>query len=454
MRKAILATAFATFLTGCVHTPQVEKVEGTWDGNGVLYALPRTAIDATFEVSKVDFKAPECKTSNDERKTIAEQLDLSLKQLSDDAKTVFAVHSGAITTRPIPDNDKVFVMRFPEHSNWANTSMLTTLNAQGVIESAEGSSTSKAVEIGTKVLEFGVSAGLGLLGAASSSQAEDSDGCDAHIANYLALKKSKINFRTGPTFPTGDALALFLAQIDVEMAEIQAKFIGKATIQKDVIQCSASPSELGELSLFEVDSNKGFNLKPGCTMLGKTIPEGISLSNYQTVKIKVEALDASQIGLADFPALHDLAPKIMDIGFVYNVPSDAFVSITGHPKAVVAKTKVTMPQFGELGYLPRVKGNSPSLNVSLHGETGALKSVTVTNDAAEIGTVLGSLSTATSSYFTTRQAIEDKEAAAVAAEAAKQDELALLGREQGLLEAKVAIYTAKDALEQWASSND
>ena len=81
MRKAILATAFATFLTGCVHTPQVEKVEGTWDGNGVLYALPRTAIDATFEVSKVDFKAPECKTSNDERKTIAEQLDLSLKQL-------------------------------------------------------------------------------------------------------------------------------------------------------------------------------------------------------------------------------------------------------------------------------------------------------------------------------------------------------------------------------------
>jgi hypothetical protein len=104
--------------------------------------------------------------------------------------------------------------------------------------------------------------------------------------------------------------------------------------------------------------------------------------------------------------------------------------------------------LGGVRSLPRVTGASPALVVELHPDTGGLKSVRVSNDVADIPGIIGSVNTGTAALLTAAATKREKELAAEQEAAAKLDPLAVLTREQALLEAELAIELAKEALKQ------
>lgn len=79
-----------------------------------------------------------------------------------------------------------------------------------------------------------------------------------------------------------------------------------------------------------------------------------------------------------------------------------------------------------------------------------MKSVKVSNSAADIAAILSSAGTSASSLLTAISTQRTKEQEAAAAKAAELDLLAVLTREQAPLEAELAIATAKGALKQLA----
>ena len=134
-------------------------------------------------------------------------------------------------------------------------------------------------------------------------------------------------------------------------------------------------------------------------------------------------------------------------GFFYNAPVKGFVKLVGHSKATTEDKVFILPQLGTLRSLPQVTGNNPTLIVELYPASGALKSVKVANNAADVPALIGAVSSGSSGYISAYATQKEKEAV-------KHDELAVKTREKDLLEAELAINLTRDALQQWADAKN
>ena len=444
--------------TGCVYTPKVEHLEDgeEWGGEGILYALPRTSFDVVFEVSQVNFGAPVCKDPSDE---LLKRIDLKSSLVSNNKRTVHMVKSSSMEAKPVPDKNKVYVMHLPESSNWSNTSLQITINENGIIESVESSATSKAVEIASKVLEIGLNVAVGLSPAGAKS--EDTlrpDECEQAVVAYEALKQEWNNFRATGFDISPELLGIYRSEIEKEQAAQQAHFTGKVDITLSNIVCHVSPKDMKSIPLFDVETKQGFKLHEGCRMTGDKITTSTaplqcsdddSTCDIKHIVMNIKNLDKQKTRNANFTLIDKTntdSSLIKEKGFYYNIPIEAIVSISGHSKAAVEDKIYTLPQLGSVGALPRFKGNSPAMTVALHPETGALKTVKVTNDAADLPGLFSTVATGATNYLAAKAAQDAKAAEVAAKEALEKDELTILTRTKNLAETKLAIEVAKEAL--------
>jgi len=314
------------------------------------------------------------------------------------------------------------------------------MGPDGTVEGTESSAVSKSVAIATKLIEFTGSVGAAVIALGSGAPKLSCEECKSKAEEYMTLQQELANFRATPTPYPKDTLEQYINEIKAEQAVIQALFIGKPTVLKGSINCFAVPDKAGATNIFDIDPENGFTPLGGtlCRMDerfggGNTISS--KADKRSTVSMNVEiADDVMKIANRAGPN-----PVPNSAGFFYSVPVRAFVSLSGHAKATTNRESYLLPQLGDVRALPQVKGNSPALVVNLHPETGALKSNKVSNNASDIAGMLSSTGTSVSSLLK-----------AETAKAAKQDPLAVLKREQALLEAELAIATAKEALEQLA----
>ena len=498
-----LAIGLSGFLAGCVSTPLVEKLEydsatgfSQWNGEGVVYSLPKTKIDMTFEVNRTTFEKPYCPTNlcdkagengkctdNDEEKykpeNVLKTLQVKKNATDHDGLTVYSITSGTAVSKPVVDKEKVFVTRLPESSFFANSSLVLNMDESGLIESLDVASTSKAVEFATKVVELGFSvATSGVPLGASEFIALDNDKkisiikeCQKLIDKYIEVEAEINKYKTQPFPYPADTVEKYQADWRIELASLKEKFIGKASSKNGKAFCGISPEsdkdgekheKDKEYELFEFSAMEGFHQPEDdkyCDFSSNdfevnTVLKGPKKSIIKLHVKKVESLKSQEENWL----IEAYAKQTRDNnystkpGLYYNVPEKGTIQLTGHRKIDSELKIIDFPQFGSLRYLPQISGYSPALVVSLHKDTGALKSIKVSNSAADLASVVGSISTGRSQYMAAKVAQRDKDAAQLAEEKAKQDTLAVLTRKKSILEALVAIEVAEDALDAYAES--
>lgn len=436
--------AISVAFAGCaVKTPLVERLSRddtgykSWSGNGIVYALPKLGFDVQFDVRQTELDVPRCNASEltDEQQ---EAMEIDPEKIESRKRKIYTLHSTTLTKRSVPDPARVFISRFPESSGWADSSLLVKMGPDGTVEGTESSAVSKSVAIATKLIEFTGSVGAAVIAMGSGVPKPSFDECKAKADQYMELQKELSKFRAMPTPYPKDTLEQYINEIKAEQAVIQALFIGKPTVLKGSINCFVVPDKAGATDLLKIVPKKGFIPLEDvlCYMderfdgRDKDISEADKSS---TVSMNVEIAD--DVMKTAYRAGPSPAPN--SAGFFYSVPVRAFVSLSGHAKATTDQESYFLPQLGDVRSLPQVEGSSPALIVNLDPETGALKSVKVSNNAADIAGMLGSTGTSVSNLIN-----------AETAKATKQDPLAVLKREQALLEAELAIATAKEALAQ------
>lgn len=460
LRIMTLAIAFSLVLSGCsTTTPLVKRLKPSetglgyaeWSGDGLLYALPKTGFDITFTVSKTNLGKPLCKAD----KITAEQreaMSIKLDEIKDEQRTIYAIHSTTLTNRAVPDPNKVFFSSFPKSSNFADSSLVVTMGADGTVNGLDASAASKVDKVITKVFEVAGKIGAAIVAFGAAKPSMNEAECTQMANNYISLKRELSRYRSLPTPYPKDTLDHYIKEIKSDQANIQALFIGKPTVQKGAISCFVAPDKFDTINILSVYPSKGFlTTDHAVCQMGEVF--SIKASNQPTssdkqssIILKVEQEPSGDVMLAAYNAAKSKTPE--SAGFFYSVPVKAFVSLSGHAKATINREAYLLPQLGKVRSLPQVKGSNPSLVVSLHPETGALKSVKVSNNAPDIAGMVGAAGVSSSELLTAITAQRTKEQEAAEAAAAKLDPLAVLQREQALLESELAIATALEALKQ------
>lgn len=450
VRLIIKSFLLLTFCTGCqVYSPVVERIKynlngySEWSGEGVVHSLPMVGFDLIFEVSKTELESPKC-DANKLTDTQLEAMGIDPGEIGSGKRTYYTLHSTKLNPRSVSDPNKVFVTRYPKHSFWADTSVLVKLGNDGIIEGIDGASASKSMAIGAKLLEFTASVGKGVVGFGAAARKMQPKECENKAIGYFHLQEELAAYRAmGVPFPK-DTLDLYISEIKAEQAAILALFIGKPTVHRGIINCFIAPNNAGDQSILNVDKSLGFKKIGGdsCEIDQVFLNPRAVGPKGKLVSIRVEEIDDTIKAVyekrgANIPSA---------AGLYYSVPVRAYVSISGHPKANIDRQSFLLPQLGSLNSIPRVKGYSPALIGEYYPDTGALKSVKVVNNAADLAALIGSASTSTGNYLSARAEAEDEKRAAAKLAASERDPLTLLKREQAILESTLAIETAREAL--------
>lgn len=460
IRLNIFILIVCAIFSGCtVKTPLVERLEHkanstdymSWDGNGIVYALPKIGFDVQMKVSRTELEKPVCDAKKLTKEDLAD-MGIKIAEIKMKKRTIFALHSATLTSHAVPDPERVFIARFPESSGYADSSLQVKMGSEGTVNGVEASAASKAAPIAAKTIEFVGTVGAAVVAAGAKSAEEQKKECEQAPEDFKNLKKELSKYRALPTpFPKG-TLDLYMNEIKAEQARIQALFIGKPTVLEGTVSCFVAPAKKKtKTTILNLYNEKGIEPKDAeCVMDAKfLVPQDFKpkpKDKKSSISLNITLIDNTM--LSANKAAKSEVPK--SAGFFYSVPVRALVSLSGHEKANTKPVPYLLPQLGEVRALPQAEGSSPAMIVELDPETGALKSVKVSNSAADIAGIIGSGSTSTSGLLTAIATQRDKEREAAKEEAAKHEPLAVLTREQGMLEAELAIATAKEALRQLA----
>lgn len=449
LRSLFLSAAISSLIAGCsTNTPLVERLQygpagfEQWSGEGIVYTLPKTQIDLRFEVSKTVLADPRCDAS-DLSKEQQEAMGINPDNVGTGERELFALLSTELTARAVPDPTRTFVARFPKPSFFSDSSLLINMAEGGVVEGIEGSATDKTLAIAAKLLEVGgtIGASVVALGAGADSTAELADECANKAKEYIDLRNEIAGFRAGGSPHPKDSLDHYIAEIKAEQASIIAMFIGVPTVKKGAVVCSLAPSKAEQSDVLTLYPAKGFasSDRAVCRMDDIFTADGTNDTDKKFVmKLNVEVADHTVLNANK--ARSEAVPNAA--GFFYAVPVRAFVSLGGHTKATVDRQSHLLPQLGEVHALPQAKGSSPTMVVTLHPATGALKSVKVANTASDIAAAVASAGTGTTNLLNAIATSRTKELESA-------DPLTALTREKSLLEAELAIAVAKESLEQY-----
>jgi len=165
--------------------------------------------------------------------------------------------------------------------------------------------------------------------------------------------------------PTGNALAIMLAEIDKLEAEYLSMFIGRSDTLKYTYTFSYTPTNNLQHSVILFKFSQRNGLLPAENIYGTPVYFKIS-SNDLAANISDYNynLNLSQ----------QMNRKPLNKGLYYRIPKQASVKLVFNSQ-VVSETKMFVAQHGTIQYLPANFFKNPNLKIDFYPELGSIKSV-------------------------------------------------------------------------------
>lgn len=434
-------------------TVQLEKKESATDF--VAYALPRTVVRVSYSITRVDFVTPACPSDDGVLLDILEikEMKQSLPTLKGGKASVYRLKDGTVSTSSEPDPKEVFITSMTNESNVDNT-LKVNLGPDGVVSSVEGASRDvvgptvvKAIEVGGSIIAAALPFKNLVNGAALKLDGlKLGVACESRVARYLELEEQRKEVLAMRVPHAKDVYELRLGELRAAQDAIRASFLGLKQTFTASFSCDVVPERNStSLDLFSFDKESGIKTSSGATCrvpVEFRQPDSVNPPAGATVKLSLTSQPVALVQL--WEKLDNKRP--VEAGFFYRVPGAGLISVEGERGVSITPSRVTIAQFGIVRAYSRANGGNPKLSFELYSETGALKSVLVEEQAADVISLLGAFGGASTAVLAAEKA--RREAAEAEQKEAENADLVKLQREQSILEATLAIREVRAALEE------
>lgn len=440
-RALAVAATLAWSLVGfaCAKTHLVVPIRDATEGDYIYYALPRTVVSATIlvSISSVD-QSPPCAGSD-------EMKELGLEAPKVASGKFFTVHEITLTKYSEADPAARFAIAL---DSAGSDELGVSMNVAGALTKGSSESTDVVVPIVVGATQFVASiAGKVLFGAPTIAGAP-AGRCDRARLALQEVRGRLLDLDSSQgAADSKEVLELKTAKLTVAAKALEAPFTGVTAGKPQRIVCQLRPAEAGETRLFDWSKAGGVG---GSRQAGCEVPESLSIA----VADRATGRDATE--KARLTETHSLSLRIVAKGtdlsqitptvketersFFYRIPAFAELEVgdtTSNSEWVRKSDRVTWPiaQLGKIYSLPRLCATkNAKVSAILDAETGALLEASARFQEADLGPALAAIGTSTAGVLQAHK------------EAQRDEELLQLQREQALLEARVAIKVAKEAL--------
>lgn len=455
-RRTILALTTSLTLVACAQPMTSVRVDpNTRDiEDSVFYALPRTKVVVTAELTAIESKVPKCvrltkmletHTPKSAQQTGKKKTEKKAEKAPPSNAALWAayVNAGfepaelptkrvvkfgqsniAVTTVARPDPSQIFAIKL-EGKAAHNRSMALELGVDGLIFGGDVSAKDRGGEIAVAVVVDVLSAVATIagsfFGATDPSDIEEKPDIDASLQElpefdlcYQALERLKIlsdsrgNLIDGTTERVPVDIADQLKILDDERGRIDRLFTGEREIRKGAVVCvldpkknveltDANPNEPFDLWMYAKDAGIEVLAADSCFVTPGFVVEDVG-SQASKMSLELSTKDYNKYAeTARSTYKKSNSPTVIH----YRVPGQASVSVVEDgTKVRFGPEVVTIAQYGIVLPLP-VPGGNKKVDVSfkLDEETGALIKVGVATggddaelpDIGEIGEAVGSL---------------------------------------------------------------
>jgi hypothetical protein len=421
--------------------------------------------------------------------------------------SIYTLKDGALTTVSEPDPNEVFIMSMASRM-FADSSLKVVIGADGTLSSSEASTRDAIAPTVAKVIEVGGAVIAEALPFAPITLLPDSSppkkmsltkkdltaakemarmlkesldanaalfevndvqlnldtlnfrgvGCRAKAIRYMQLEGQRQDLLAMKVSHAKDAYELRLNELRGAQDAIRAAFLGLKRTASASIVCDVVPQPgLNTLPLLKISTTSGV-VEDGnaeCRIPQEFRQSGVAPNDNTSIVVEVIQAESA---FGQLWAALPHSPRPQKAGFFYRMPGMGVVftrtvpqsqgnapsSDKGATALAIPPQRVTIAQFGRVVAYPRVSGSNPKIAFELYPDTGALKSLLVEEHSADTSTLLGSLGGATTTVLAAEKALRD--AADAKKEKTANEELVKLQREQGILEATLAIGEARKAL--------
>jgi hypothetical protein len=442
--SAAFGLAIAMSLAGCARLPTVVPLKNAKAGEYTYYALPRTVLVVSTKGTVT--------TINDKAKCIDSEYDGLRKRLglqkSKYAESVFSIAEVTVSTRVEADPERVYAVELSRPGT----------NAVGLKSSPRGLP-SAASAASTDAVIPPLTAGLGLIASivgkvffgapAVKSSTDEQDPCVQAAVTLEDLREALTALhKTEGAADSKEVLEYKAAKLEVAIKTIEGWFTGVELGKPKSIVCEVRPvTGTNEYPLFTYTMGAGIDLAQpqNCDLSAEFTAKGKAAdTNDQATTAKLTQVHA--LSLSVTPVTTSLASTLAtkpaqtenERSFYYRVPGYAVVLAKDGQTRLTAATELPIAQLGTEMSLPRLSaGGSVELAIGFDPDTGALIELSVKRQSADIAGQLSKLSDSAGGLIDASKA-----------DAGKNQELLELQEQQAILEARVAIKAAEEALAQ------
>ena len=451
---------------GCVHLPLVQSIKPDQvTATDLVYALPRKHVLVTLKAVKTTTNTGKARCHaflpggaaySKLTPTQKSAIDaLGLKTPSYQGSSL-VVTKATWASYAVADPTSLFKVHVPVAGGARQDRLDLAWTTDGVLTGSSYEGESKVLDYITDTLELGAGlvgtvAGLGGKAALHTEKGatvppEDIHYCMGAVTTLQSLRNAVGDLR-GPMDAASvkDVLDYKEAKLTADIATVTSLFTGEKSVVGD-ITCDVDVSE-SETDLLAITPISGVSTNKHCRVPGKLGIPATEWADNQKAAQKALAAVAAKLNTQTTYRLHVkpgeghlvlAPPKDCASGsgsYAYRRPASMVVGVhqeVGGDTSLVSEARIdAIPQLGALAYLPRYKAAKLAATVSLDPSTGVLTAFSLSRTPADLSGAATAVGSATTTLVDAFKA---------------KDELETLQREQSILEATIAIETAKATL--------
>jgi hypothetical protein len=416
--NCLLATLTTVLFMGCASAVKVTRVKDMEKpAPGVYYALPRTVFVIEVPVTNTVFTPGKFAK-------FAEEFGFGTNDLTL-ASTSFSLGEISLRAASEPDPSNVFHVRI-QGNFFEDRSLSLELNQAGLLSSASGEADNRVIDYTVQTIETVA----GAIGAAIKFSGVSATSSNAQTLKLEIddIRKRRFDLLSGKAQPgvslPADSLKLSLDELNKMERTLASHFTGTAKIRVWTARFEIRPvsTNLDPITLLYLNEKTGVSgLNTNLSVNPLPVEFSISPTTGSKVVLKLALAPSASIT----SALKAKAPNTS--GYFYRRPVPVVASLE-HGEKLLTRHDVMVAQFGPVLSLPSsTASKSSKQQITLFTDTGSLRTVTVGSKSWDPAQV-NKLGTAAGSILS------------------NEGELAELERRRKILEERLKIKEAQDAL--------